>query len=139
MSVDQSLGVAANALCVIAYCAPKPVSATFIAEQISLNPVVVRRTLAKLVTANLVKSTQGAHGGYVLARSATEISLQDVFSALSEKGIFARGNSVPKATCGDGEKISAIIADEFQKADAAFAASLEGILLADILKRAESH
>ncbi len=139
MSADQSLAVAANALCVIAFCAPEPVSAKFIAEQIALNPVVVRRTLGKLVSAGLAQSNQGAHGGYFLPRPADEISLQDVFNALSEKGVFARSNAFPKANCDEGVRIGAIIKDAFQNADDAFAHSLAGISLGDILRQAEKR
>lgn len=139
MSTDQSLAVAANSLCVIAFCAPDAVSAKFIAEQISLNPVVVRRTLGKLVASGLVKSSQGAHGGYLLSREASNISLQDVFSALSEKGVFARSNAFPKASCDEGAKISGVIEKEFQKADDAFANSLNGISIADIIEEAKKH
>lgn len=137
MSTDQSLAVAANALCVIAYCAPKPISATFIAEQISLHPVVVRRNLGKLVSANLVQSSQGMNGGYVLARAPEEISLQDVFRAISDKGVFARSNAFPQANCSEGERIGIVITEEFAKAEHAFASVLEKTSIAQILQRAE--
>lgn len=137
MSQDQSLAVAANALCVIAFLAPEPVSASKIAEQISLNPVVIRRAVGKLVGAGLVRSLAGANGGYVLAQPPEAITLQDVFSAMSEKGIFQRANAAPRATCTEGEAISDAIIATFSDAEAAFADVLRNTTLQQLLSRAE--
>ena len=138
MSADQTLAVATNALCVIAFCAPAPVNAAFIAEQISLNPVVVRRALGKMVAAGLVKSIQGASGGYILLQPTSDISLQDVFDALSSKGIFERSNAFPKASCDEGKMIGIAIAGVFARAEGAFANVLRETTLADVLKTAVS-
>jgi Rrf2 family protein len=135
MSADQSLTVATNAMCVIAFCAPQAVSAAFIAEQISLHPVVVRRALGKLVKANLVISTQGASGGYMLAGPAAGITIQNIYDALSSKGIFARSNAGLHANCSEGKVISDVLAAIFGQAEDAFADVLRKITLADVLQR----
>jgi len=137
VSLDQSLSVAANALCVIAFLAPAPVAATKIAEQIDVNPVVIRRAVGKLVSAGLVTSIAGAHGGYVLGRNAQEITLQDVFAAISEKGIFERANASPRATCPEGEVISDAITAVFSQAETAFAQVLKHTTIDALLKQAE--
>ena len=137
MSLDQSLAVAANSLCVVAFLAPNPVPATRIAEQISVNPVVIRRTVGKLVAADLVRSLAGVNGGYVLARPIGEITMQDVFTAISEKGIFERANSAPRAACPEGEAISKAIISTFSEAEGAFAKVLKETTLEQLLSRAE--
>jgi len=137
VSLDQSLSVAANSLCVIAFLAPAPVPATKIAEQIDVNPVVIRRAVGKLVAAGLVTSIAGAHGGYVLARSAQEISLQDVFVAISEKGIFERANTSPRSSCPEGEVISDAITAVFSQAETAFAQVLKHTTIDTLLKQTE--
>lgn len=137
MSLDQSLAVAANSLCVIAFLAPDPVPATKIAEQITVNPVVIRRVLGKLVAAGLVRSLAGANGGYLLARQPSEITLQDVFDGVSEKGIFERANSAPRAACSEGEAIGNAITAAFMEAEGAFALVLKKITLDQLLSRAE--
>lgn len=124
MSHDQSIAVAANAICVIAFLSPAPVSAVMIAEQISLNPVVIRRVVGKLVSAGLVKSIQGVGGGYILAKEPHEIKLQDVFNGVSDKGIFKRSNKIPKANCAEGEAISEAIEKVFTRAEYAFSSVL---------------
>lgn len=138
LSADQSLAVATNAMCVIAFSAPDAVSATFIAEQTALNPVVVRRALGKLVTAGLVLSTQGSNGGYCLAQPAKKITLQDVYEALSEKGVFERNYAIPQASCEEGQSIGHVLAAVFGQAESSFANVLRQTTLAEVLKRAET-
>lgn len=137
MSTDQSLAVAANSLCVIAFLAPAPVPASKIAEQISVNPVVIRRTVRKLVEAELVESVAGSNGGYVLMRTPSEITMQDVFEALSDKGIFERANSAPRASCAEGEAISEAIVATFRQAEGAFAKVLMATTLDQLLAHAK--
>ncbi len=55
-----------------------------IADHAGTNPVVVRRVLGKLRDAGLVTSEKGHAGGWRLARSATGITLADVYLALGE-------------------------------------------------------
>lgn len=136
MSLDQSLAVATNSLCVIAYLAPNPISATKIAEQISVSPVVIRRAVGKLVAAGLVQSLAGVKGGYVLAKMPGDMTLQDVFVAISDKGIFERANSAPRAACADGEAISGAVVDVFKEAEGAFADVLKDTTIAQLLSRA---
>lgn len=49
-------------------------------EQYSLS--FTEKILQKLRSAGIVKSQQGSHGGYVLARKATEITLKEIIEAL---------------------------------------------------------
>lgn len=50
-------------------------------QEISLD--YLEKILPDLKAANLVKSTRGAHGGYVLTRSPSEIAVADILLALS--------------------------------------------------------
>jgi Rrf2 family protein len=138
MSLDQSLAVAANSLCVVAFLAPAPVPATKIAEQIIVNPVVIRRVMGKLVAAGLVRSLAGVNGGYLLTRQPSEITLQEVFAAISEKGIFERANSAPQAACVEGEGISRAITSVFAQAEDAFAKVLQDTTLDQLLAQTET-
>ena len=53
-----------------------------IAGVLNTNPVIIRRLLSQLRTAELVISSRGKVGGYQLSRAATDISLLDVFLAV---------------------------------------------------------
>lgn len=58
-----------------------PVTGRDIATQERLPADYVEQILLRLRRADVIKSTRGAHGGYMLARPAAEISLRDVIHA----------------------------------------------------------
>ena len=59
-----------------------PVALSAIAEAEMLPLSYLEHLVAKLREASLVTSTRGAHGGYALARPASEIDMLDVVQAL---------------------------------------------------------
>lgn len=59
-----------------------PVSLSAVAEAERLPLSYLEHLVAKLRKAGLVSSTRGAHGGYQLARTAEEITLDEVVEAL---------------------------------------------------------
>jgi Rrf2 family transcriptional regulator, cysteine metabolism repressor len=59
-----------------------PVSLNSVAEAEHLPLSYLEHLVAKLRKAGLVTSTRGAHGGYRLAKPATEIRMDDVVQAL---------------------------------------------------------
>jgi Rrf2 family transcriptional regulator, cysteine metabolism repressor len=59
-----------------------PVSLSSVAEAERLPLSYLEHLVAKLRNAGLVTSTRGAHGGYRLARSAAEITMDEVVEAL---------------------------------------------------------
>ena len=56
-----------------------PTSASPMAEQLCASEAHIFKVLQQLVRAGLLRSKRGPHGGYVLARSAGEITLMDVY------------------------------------------------------------
>ena len=56
-----------------------PTSASPMAEQLCASEAHIFKVLRQLVRAGLLTSKRGLHGGYVLARSADEITLMDVY------------------------------------------------------------
>ena len=65
----------------------QPVSLKAIAEAEGLPLAYLERIVALLRKAELVESTRGAHGGYRLARPASEITMDDAVLAL--EGVVA--------------------------------------------------
>jgi Rrf2 family protein len=58
-----------------------PITGREIAEVEQLPPDYVEQILLRLRRAGLIRSTRGAHGGYMLAREAESISIRDVIAA----------------------------------------------------------
>ena len=64
--------------------AEEPVTSVELAESVRTNPVVIRRTLAPLRDAGLVRTKGGRGGGWLLDRSGRVITLADIYEALGE-------------------------------------------------------
>ena len=68
-----------------------PVSLKAIAEAESLPLAYLERIAALLKKAGMVEATRGAHGGYLLARPAAEITMDQVVGGDPRAGERARG------------------------------------------------
>ena len=62
----------------------EPLTSERLARTYGTSPVVLRRVLAQLQHAGLVRTQRGKGGGAVLARDAEDISLKEVFEAVSQ-------------------------------------------------------
>lgn len=70
-----------------------------LAASIRTNPTVVRRLIAKLVEAGLLESFKGKAGGVRLAKTPKEISLREIYSAVSDKKLIATPSKEPVKQC----------------------------------------
>lgn len=70
-----------------------------IALMLGTNPVVVRRTMAPLKHAGLVKSDGGAGGGWSLNRAIDSVTIRDVYEALGSPAALAIEVAVDHKTC----------------------------------------
>ena len=62
-----------------------PVSLTDISLRQNISLAYLEQIFIKLKNNNLVKSTRGAHGGYVLDKPANEIKILNIISAVDEE------------------------------------------------------
>ncbi|MBA3988145.1 MAG: transcriptional regulator [Idiomarina sp.] len=96
----------------------RPVTSEQMAEMISTNPVVVRRTMALLREANYVTSTKGHHGGWKLAKPLADITLLDIHNALGEGSIFTIGLTDEHSECVIEQAVNAALKDVMNEAEA---------------------
>ncbi len=69
-----------------------------IAEKNQLPYELLAKVMQKLVRKGFIQSYQGVHGGYILAREASEIKIAAVINALEEK------QQVNIVQCGPGQE-----------------------------------
>ena len=62
-----------------------PVSLTEISLRQNISLAYLEQIFIKLKDNNLVKSTRGAKGGYILEKSANEIKISNIISAVNEE------------------------------------------------------
>jgi DNA-binding IscR family transcriptional regulator len=76
-----------------------PLTSDTISRMLHTNPVVVRRTMARLQAAGYLTSAKGHGGGWTLARPLNEVTLRDIHAALGNPRVFAIGLSEDDPRC----------------------------------------
>jgi Rrf2 family protein len=110
----------------------QPMTSDELATCLATNPVVVRRTLAGLRQAGLVRSEKGHGGGWTLARDPQSLTLRDVYGALGEPTLFAIGNRTESPVCLAEQAANAVLRDAIRDAEAVFIDRLSSVSLADL-------
>ncbi|MEJ7728490.1 MAG: Rrf2 family transcriptional regulator [Polyangiaceae bacterium] len=114
-----------------------PATSELLAACVGTHAVVVRRTLAGLRRAGLVRSAGGHGGGWSLARHASDISLRDVYAALGERFLVAVDVPDPEAGCQISSAVSLALNEVLREADALLEVGLGRIRLADVAARVQ--
>jgi DNA-binding IscR family transcriptional regulator len=100
------------------------------AAQGETNPVVIRRTMAGLRAAGIVRSEKGHGGGWSLVRGLDQITLYDVYEALGEPTILAIGNRTDSPGCAVEKAVNRALKGAFEAAEALLVKQLRGVTLA---------
>ncbi|MCX2562253.1 Rrf2 family transcriptional regulator [Acetobacter farinalis] len=120
-----------------------PITSGEAAEMLNTNPVVVRRTMAGLRDAGLVRSEKGHAGGWTLIRPLDSMTMMDVYEAVGKPRIFAIGLADPAPECLVEQAVNASMTGALHAAEAMLIAHLREVTLAEIArdfeKRAASH
>jgi len=125
--------VAIHALSVLARSEKNgPVCSATIAESVHTNPVVIRRMMAELERAGLVRSVSGRCGGFALHRDASDITLADIYLAVEGENVFRMHNVDPNTKCPIALQVTKVLATPFKSAEAALSASLAKTSLHDV-------
>lgn len=116
----------------------EPTTSELIAGSVNTNPVVIRRLLAALRKARLVRSQGGPGGGWSLVAPPARISLRDVYRAVEEEPLFPLHPSAPNPRCLVGRTIQAALAAHYEDARSAVERDLARTTIADLLKEVRS-
>jgi Rrf2 family protein len=138
MAANSRVTIAAHALAwlELARRRGKPwLTSDEVAASVNTNPVILRRSLGDLRTAGLVKARRGSGAGFALARPAEEITMLDVWNAVSAEPLVALHNTEPNLECPVGAGIRPALTDVYDEATEAFRASLSRRTIASMLER----
>jgi DNA-binding IscR family transcriptional regulator len=97
---------------------PGPTTSERLAAALGTNAVVVRRTLAGLREAGLVRSERGHGGGWTVARELAEITLLDIYAALGSPHLLALGNRIEMPGCLVEQAVNAALDEGCRAAEA---------------------
>ena len=134
MQISSKFTVALHILtCVDTFKNEYNVTSDFLAGSINTNPVIVRRLLAKLKNAGLIKVARGT-GGIELTRPLNKISFLDVYAATEpeNKADLFRFHESPNPNCPVGRNIHNLLDGKLVAIQEAMESEMKRYTIADL-------
>ena len=111
-----------------------PTSLTDISLRQNISLAYLEQIFIKLKDSNLVKSTRGARGGYVLEKPANEIKISNIISAVDEKVKTLNCKKESKKGCNN-KSAKCITHNLWDQLDQHINSFFEKVKLQDLVKR----
>ena len=127
--------MAVHILTLLAKAGRESLKSEYVAGSVNTNPVVIRRLLSQLNQAGLVASQTGASGGTRLAKDPAEISLCEIYKAVSCGEVFALHGKAPNQECPVGRNIEAVLCNLQKEIDKSVGEKLSQYTLASVLEK----
>lgn len=112
---------------------PCEVDSNYLALSINANPSFVRRVLAKLSKAGLVKTSTGKGGACGLARTADKITLLDIYEAVEAPKAFSIHTYPAQKTCSISCAFKSSLEKVLNRTQKSLEKSLSDISLSDFI------
>jgi Rrf2 family protein len=127
-------------ICIATFSKSYKITSDFLASSINVNPVIIRRILQQLKNLNLILVTRG-EGGATLARSPSNISLYDIFTAveLVENGILFHFHENPNLQCPVGKNIHNVLDNHLLKIQQTMEDEMKKTTLEDLLTDSKKY
>ena len=127
--------IAVHILTLLAKSNGELLSSDFIASSMNINAALVRKEVSNLRNHGLVASKEGKSGGYLLGRSAKQITLADVYSVVKNKSVLGTAKNDPNPDCPIGKQINKNIDSLYADLDETLLTKLSSITLADFCEK----
>jgi len=123
--------------------AGRAMTSTELAQHMNTNPVVVRRAMAGLRKAGIVRSEKGRGGGWEIAADLSRVSLRHVYDAIGAPPLLAAGIRLEHPACLVEQAVNRALQPAFAEAEALLAERFSAVTLAelaaDFTSRAAAH
>ena len=134
MAQNCRFAFAVHVLSCLASCPESALNSEQLAQTVNTNPVVIRRLLLDLREAELIETQRGPGGGARLARAASEISLAQIYRAVSgEFQLFGEHPNPPAQNCNVGRGIGGVLGEIAARAAQCIEREYDTLSLADIV------
>jgi Rrf2 family protein len=97
--VDTRFPVSVHIMTSLAYNQPELMNSEKLAMSIKTNPSFIRKLVVLLSSAGLVESVRGKSGGIRLAKKAKDITLDQIYKAVTENTLVAVPSKSPNKSC----------------------------------------
>ena len=134
MAANSQFSMAVHILTLLAGAGDENMKSECIAGSVNTNAVVIRRVMGQLSQAGLVSSQTGAFGGTRLAKTASEISLCEIYKAVSCGEVFALHAKSPNKDCPIGRNIEAVLCNLQREIDKSVGEKLGQYTLASVIE-----
>lgn len=94
----------------------KPVTSELLAAALLMNAVVIRRAMAGLRDAGLVRSEKGHGGGWIIACDPKRTTLLDIYRAIGAPDLFAMTNRTESPGCLVEQAVNKALKEAFRDA-----------------------
>ena len=133
MAVNTQFSIAVHIMAGLAFRCGGDTTSAQLAASVNTSPSFVRRVLAKLSKAGLVKTSTGKAGACWLAREASAISLLDIYQAIDAPKAFAIHQYPKLKPCPVSCHIKEALENVLDQAQEAMEKTLKKISLAEVL------
>ena len=134
MAANCRFAFGVHLLSVLALSPDENYSSEKLALTVNTNAVVIRRMLLDLKNAGLIETQRGPGGGARLAKSAAQITLEEIHRAVAgEISMFGAHPNPPGQGCMVGREIKGVLLEVSGRAALAVQREFAAITLADIV------
>ena len=135
---NTQFAIATHIMAALGHAAGKEVNSAEIAGSVNTSSSFVRRILAKLSKAGLVKTATGKGGSCWLARPARHISLLDIYRAVEAPKAFAihqyPAEKQCPVSCGIKPALSRVLAETQQAIEGSLSRTSLAEVISDLTK-----
>ena len=117
---------------------PDTATSTSLAGSVNTHATCVRRMLSALAEAGLVDATEGREGGYRLARPSSEITLADVYAAVTGEPLLRPRAAAAESGCPIAAAMGPLFAEIAAEAEARVHEALARRTLADVARQIDT-
>lgn len=110
-----------------------PVTSSYLAGSINATPSFIRRVLAVLSKAGLVKTVRGASGSCSLRKCPEDITLLEIYRAVDAPKVFALHSYPPEERCSVSCRMNKVMTGLLGEAQTSMEKSLARKTLADFI------
>jgi len=127
--------IALHILSLLGQAGNELLSSDYIAGSVNANPALIRKEIGNLSKNGLIKSKEGKTGGYAISKPAEQITLGDIYVAVSQNQGLGFAKNTPNPLCPIGKQINQRLGDLYKNLDHTLMAQLNAITLKDFTQQ----
>ncbi|BBM84856.1 RrF2 family transcriptional regulator [Candidatus Uabimicrobium amorphum] len=137
MAFDKTFATGIHIVVVLSYF-DKLATSELLAKSVCTNPGLIRRIAAKLHKAEIIKCYAGKNGGMKLSKAPEDITLLEIYEALSLSPALKTSNREVFSQCYISCNISNVLSGVFEEGERALKSTLADKTIADIKNKIEA-